>query len=110
MKLRVSRELYERLKGTSETYSVDMADIMRRALRKWRRLQPRDCVVPARYHDGTTYRGPVLTMDLQGLDDGVSPEGLRSIINWYLDSVPAEPDRFIPTLREGVDYLVEASA
>ena len=106
MNVRISNELFDLLGGASVKFSMEKCEIVRCALRKFRRLKPvgvDECIV------STTYGGHVMDVYLTPELRDATGDEVRKALLWYLElhkNAPATP-RFETALVAGVDYKVK---
>jgi hypothetical protein len=105
VKLRIGEELFQALGAASSKFAMEKCEIIRRAIRKFRRVRP---VVPATKVESTTYGGHVMDVALWGdVEDATSVE-IRRALDWYLEIHKDAPatTKIVPPLTAGLDYIL----
>ena len=99
MKLRISQNLYDELKRARAWSGVSIADICRRAYRRYQRLT--NSVVLDEFRDNTTTDGTVID----------APDGCTGAVLWFYLSAYEIPryfrKQFDTPLVEGIDYIIQ---
>jgi hypothetical protein len=100
VKVRVSKQLFDTLKRAREWSGASIAEIARRAFRRY----SRDNVALDEFGDNATTGGVVITVPIEA-----DPDTIRRVLVYYLGlyDIPKAPDKFETPLRAGVDYVIE---
>jgi hypothetical protein len=104
MKLRLGKELYDRVKAIAEKYDKSMANIVERADRSWWKLEQGDNVAILTSKSFTTKEGSGGVISVKCDRDA---KELKAIIDWYLLAqenasevkVSTMPDRVISEVK-----------
>ena len=100
--VRIGAKLLADLQLLEKQSPFSYSEIVRKAVRKYRRLRPDLSAVEV----DSTYTGTVLRFELE---QKLDPEDLRRILTWYISLHDlSKPFAQLPSthLREGVDYFV----
>ena len=100
--LRISQAMHADLEALSSRYDFSVREIANRAIRRGHR---KNTVVFASDHKATTYKGPILKVEMLGYSQKIC----RAFIEIYVKEhigLPA-PEVFKPEATAGVDYIME---
>ena len=99
MKLRLGKELYDRVKAIAEKYDKSMANIVERADRSWWKLEQAHsvAVLPSKTRATEKGKGGIITVK----SDRDAKE-LRCVIDWYILPVENASEVKVSTVPESV--------
>jgi len=104
MNIRIPPGLARQLRAASLWSGAPIAEIVRRAFRRYHRLSamPPAYREPPAGPDSTVYR-------LEDVPAGLPASLVRDVLAWYLSQydIPTTPTGFRTELRDGIDYIIE---